>query len=322
MPFTGDGAGRRTWSGAQWTAPASGAHEGLVVPRWPLVPIVLLGFPPLGLRSAPEKAGCVAAFPSVVQRDGVKAVRPPIGPDLSRSPPRGGEVQSPEMTGAGALVFAPIAQRAANKGVACGKVPAGRQELPGWVFPGGSGEACGPCLGRGPLAPRGIGLMVASTDTTTRAFEDFYRTRAPGLLRYAAVVAGPGLADDACQEAWLRMWRSWNSPEDDRRDAWARQVVRNCALDRLQARTDLAVGAPDRPAADPPPDEVVVRRDEMAALGACIRRLPSHLREVLWLREMVGLSYAEISDALGIPMGTVMSRLHSARRKLARRLVG
>jgi DNA-directed RNA polymerase specialized sigma24 family protein len=37
---------------------------------------------------------------------------------------------------------------------------------------------------------------------------------------------------------------------------------------------------------------------------------------------MVGLSYAEIAEALSIPMGTVMSRLHSARRKLARRLVG
>ena len=164
--------------------------------------------------------------------------------------------------------------------------------------------------------------MASPTESTTRAFEDFYRSRSSALHRYASAVAGPGLADDACQEAWLRMWRSWDSAEDERRDAWARQVVRNCALDRLQARTDAVEVAPDSPATDPSPDELIVRQSEVAAIGECIRRLPNHLQQVVWLREMVGLSYAEIAAALSIPIGTVMSRLHSARRKLARRLVG
>lgn len=164
--------------------------------------------------------------------------------------------------------------------------------------------------------------MAAPTKSTTGAFEDFYRSRSSGLHRYAAAVAGPGLADDACQEAWLRIWRSWDSAEDGRRDAWARQVVRNCALDRLQARSDVVEVAPDSPAPGPSPDELVVHQAEVDAIGECIRRLPKHLSEVLWLREMVGLSYAEIAESLSIPIGTVMSRLHSARRKLARRLVG
>jgi RNA polymerase sigma-70 factor (ECF subfamily) len=164
--------------------------------------------------------------------------------------------------------------------------------------------------------------MTSPTESTTRAFEDFYRSRASALHRYAAAVAGPGLADDACQEAWLRMWRSWDRAQETRRDAWARQVVRNCAIDRLQSRTDAVGAAPDSPAPDPSPDEVIVRQAELAAIGECIRRLPNHLQQVLWLREIVGLSYAEIAVALSIPIGTVMSRLHSARRKLARRLVG
>jgi RNA polymerase sigma-70 factor (ECF subfamily) len=164
--------------------------------------------------------------------------------------------------------------------------------------------------------------MGTSTESTTRAFEDFYRSRAADLRRYAAAVAGPSLADDACQEAWLRMWRSWDTAEEDRRDAWARQVVRNCALDRLQTRTVAVEFAPDSPAPDPSPDELVVSQAEVEAIGQCIRRLPDPLRQVLWMREMVGLSYAEIAEALSIPIGTVMSRLHSARRKLARRLVG
>ena len=165
---------------------------------------------------------------------------------------------------------------------------------------------------------------MPASDSATTAFEDFYRTRSAGLFRYAAAVAGPALAEDACQEAWLRMWRAWGSADAERLDAWARQVVRNCCLDRRGARgqaepTTAEVDAPD---AGPEPEEQVLRRAEAAALSEHVRRLPPHLREVLWFREMVGLTYAEIAQALDIPMGTVMSRLHSARRKLARRLVG
>ncbi len=155
-------------------------------------------------------------------------------------------------------------------------------------------------------------------------FEDFYRTRAAGLSRYAVAVAGSGLAEDACQEAWLRMWRAWGTADVERLDAWARQVVRNCCLDRRQAHGQAPAAPRAEEAADsaPEPAELVVRRAEAAAVGAHVRRLPPHLRDVLWFREMIGLSYAEIARTLDIPMGTVMSRLHAARQKLARRLVG
>ena len=162
--------------------------------------------------------------------------------------------------------------------------------------------------------------MTASSTTT--GFEDFYRSRAAQLFRYATVVAGRGQAEDACQEAWLRMWRAWGSADDDRLDAWARRVVRNCCLDRLQTRPDPLEWDVDGPALDPQPDDLVVRREEAAAVSRCVGRLPAHLREVLWLREMAEMSYAEIAGTLGIPIGTVMSRLHSARRKLARKLAG
>jgi RNA polymerase sigma-70 factor (ECF subfamily) len=167
--------------------------------------------------------------------------------------------------------------------------------------------------------------MGTGTESGVRAFEDFYRSRARGLHRYAATIVGPSHADDACQDAWLRLWRAWGSAEDDRLDAWARQVVRNCCMDCLGRRTtadETTEVTPERPAADMQPEELVVSRAEAAAIGECMRRLPAHLREALWLREVIGLSYAEMADALGVPIGTVMSRLHSARRKLARRLGG
>ncbi|HUY63361.1 MAG TPA: sigma-70 family RNA polymerase sigma factor [Acidimicrobiales bacterium] len=163
---------------------------------------------------------------------------------------------------------------------------------------------------------------MGTTTQSTITFEDFYRSRAPALHRYATVVAGHSLADDACQDAWLRMWRAWGSADDERLDAWARQVVRNCCIDRRQARGEQANPSVDTPAPGPEPDELVVRRAEAIALGEHVRRLPDHLRDVLWAREMLGLSYAEIAATLEIPIGTVMSRLHSARRKLARKLVG
>jgi RNA polymerase sigma-70 factor (ECF subfamily) len=150
-------------------------------------------------------------------------------------------------------------------------------------------------------------------------FEAFYRTRAPSLRRYAVAVAGRESADDACQEAWLRIWRAWGSAEPERVDAWARQIVRNCCL------SGRRVNGPSAPVSVmveplPEPDEVVVRRAEVEQLARCIERLPGHLRDTLWLREVLGHSYADIATTLDIPIGTVMSRLHTARRKLARRL--
>ncbi|MDP1795485.1 MAG: sigma-70 family RNA polymerase sigma factor, partial [Acidimicrobiales bacterium] len=63
-------------------------------------------------------------------------------------------------------------------------------------------------------------------------FDDYYRKRASALRRYAAAIVGPGDADDACQDAWLRIWRSWDDADPDRRDAWAFRVARNSCLDR------------------------------------------------------------------------------------------
>ena len=63
------------------------------------------------------------------------------------------------------------------------------------------------------------------------------------------------------------------------------------------------------------------RAELRAALSAAIAQLPDGQRETLILREVDGLSYAEIAEALGISKGTVMSRLHYARRKVQRALI-
>lgn len=140
------------------------------------------------------------------------------------------------------------------------------------------------------------------------------------MRRYATAVVGAGDADDACQEAWLRIWHAWDRAEPDQRDAWAFKIVRNCCLDRRRRDRPTDSLDPARLPPLPAPDDTVHARLEAdAALGA-LAHLPLRLREALWLREVGELSYAEIAEVQQVPIGTVMSRLHSARAKVARQL--
>jgi len=70
----------------------------------------------------------------------------------------------------------------------------------------------------------------------------------------------------------------------------------------------------------PPPDEAVVTALELASAWVLLQGLSAPLREVLWLREVMDLTYAEIAEVQSVPIGTVMSRLHAARKKAARLL--
>jgi RNA polymerase sigma-70 factor (ECF subfamily) len=64
------------------------------------------------------------------------------------------------------------------------------------------------------------------------------------------------------------------------------------------------------------PETLLVRRTTAAAIDQALAHLPARFRELIVLREMEGLSYREMADAMGIPMGTVMSGLSRARRAL------
>ncbi len=152
-------------------------------------------------------------------------------------------------------------------------------------------------------------------------FEDFHRARARTAMMYAQAILGPDGAEDACQEAWLRAWRAWGSADEAKIDAWLRTIVRNCCRDGLGRveRTVHPIVEDDLPLVVAAED-VVLGALEEAALLARIRRLPEALRETLWLREVQELTYLEIAERQGIPVGTVMSRLHAARAKVRRSL--
>lgn len=152
------------------------------------------------------------------------------------------------------------------------------------------------------------------------SFEDFHQQRSKQALHYARAILGVEGAEDACQEAWLRAWRSWGTADPGKLDPWLLAIVRNCCTDRLRGTRPAVALDEHSEVAVPPDDDHVVATLELAAAWIRLQRLAAPLREVLWLREVMDLSYAEIAAVQQVPIGTVMSRLHSARKKASRLL--
>ncbi|MGC1375305.1 MAG: sigma-70 family RNA polymerase sigma factor [Anaerolineales bacterium] len=134
----------------------------------------------------------------------------------------------------------------------------------------------------------------------------------------------PRLAEDAAQEAFVRVWQHLNSykPQYAFR-SWLYRIAANAALDALR-RERPSAEIESLPLADPTPGpEQAAETDQRAAkVRQAVARLSEPLRVVLVLREYEELSYHEIAAALEIPLGTVMSRLNTARIQLRRELDG
>jgi RNA polymerase sigma-70 factor (ECF subfamily) len=132
----------------------------------------------------------------------------------------------------------------------------------------------------------------------------------------------PSGAEDVVQEAVLRALRHAGGWRGGEPRAWLLRIVRNAALDRLAARgrevaldEDAAAALPD-PAPDP--EAALAARQSRRGLAAAVAALPLELREALMLRTVEELSYREIAQVTGVPVGTVMSRLWRARAALLR----
>ena len=130
-------------------------------------------------------------------------------------------------------------------------------------------------------------------------------------------------AQDAVQDAALRAVRYADGFRNGDARAWFLVIVRNCCLTRRKRRKDeplpislVADGAPalrDHRGAD----QSAIDRSEREAIARAVSALPVEFREVIVLREIQELSYSQISDVVGVPIGTVMSRLSRARKRLA-----
>ncbi len=128
-------------------------------------------------------------------------------------------------------------------------------------------------------------------------------------------------AQDVVQEACLRALRHFETLRGDGR-AWLLAIVRNCARTWHRGRrlapptTEFDEELHSGEAAGTPADARLARGEARETLRQALELLAPEFREVIVLRELSGLSYQEIAEATGSPIGTVMSRLARARQKL------
>jgi RNA polymerase sigma-70 factor (ECF subfamily) len=162
------------------------------------------------------------------------------------------------------------------------------------------------------------GERVAPPDDRAR-FERLLDTHERRLRRFAAgIVTDRDRLDDVLQEAYLKAFQKLPAAfaNEAHEAAWLHRVVFNTCLDELRSRgrrRDTAALDPELPT--PSRDEHVG-----VAVAAALRALDPHDREVLLLVDLLGYDYETAADVLGVPRGTVASRLNKARSRFRQAL--
>lgn len=136
------------------------------------------------------------------------------------------------------------------------------------------------------------------------------------------LTGNPEDAQDMVQEACLRALTFFDGFHGEDGRGWLLTIVRNTCYDWLRKHRRLATAmdaewevesAPDRM---PGPEALQLRQADQRLVKEGIEKLPAEYREALVLRELEGMSYKQIARVSGVPIGTVMSRLARARKRL------
>jgi RNA polymerase sigma factor (sigma-70 family) len=133
-------------------------------------------------------------------------------------------------------------------------------------------------------------------------------------------------AEDVVQEAFLRAFSAVENLRGEDAKPWLLTIVRNTSLTWMKRNRNAAatigleeqVEDPSEPSPDP--EETLLISCDREQVRKALEQLPSDFREAIVLRELEGLSYKEIATTVGVPLGTVMSRLSRGREWLRRLL--
>ena len=187
-------------------------------------------------------------------------------------------------------------------------------------------------------SPRLVGRSPAALSGAAQ-LQEFNRLILPhldgayNLARY--LTRDAVLSDDVVQDAMVRAFRAFAQFRGGSPRAWLFAIVRNCCRTAqagtagrialvihesalsAEAAAELASHADPSPS----PEEEVFRSAEVNRLRQAIEAIPEPFREAVVLRDLEDLSYAEIAEVTGVPVGTVMSRLSRGRAMLAKELL-
>lgn len=201
------------------------------------------------------------------------------------------------------------------------------------VGPPAPGRRSGPAAGSLLSRTRPRDPAVSGAPPTPEDAERFRQALLPhldaayGFARYLCRDATA--AEDLVQDAYLKAFRSFPGYRGGDPKAWLFAIVRTTFLSSTRRRRvwDAAIGEaiPDAEEAvseAATPEEELVRSADLADLRQAVDGLPDPFRETLVLRELQEMSYREIAEITGAPIGTVMSRLARARSMLTRALGG
>jgi RNA polymerase sigma factor (sigma-70 family) len=169
-----------------------------------------------------------------------------------------------------------------------------------------------------------------TSDTTRRLFAEHVLPYLDDALSLARWLTGSATdAEDVTQDACLRALRALERGPADNSRAWLLAITRNTAftwLARNRPKSLVLTAEPEADATetDPSqaPDAALIAAADAASLEAALAELPVLFRETLVMREIDGLTYKDIAEVTGVPIGTVMSRLARARRLMLAALKG
>ena len=157
-------------------------------------------------------------------------------------------------------------------------------------------------------------LIRAAAKGDHVAFAQLVRAHQSQVWRFLSHLLGdPSLAEDVTQETFLKVYKKLDSYQfRSRFSTWVLAIARNAGVDAMRKnrrkQVDLDVELLDDPQARSSPSRL--------ELETAIGSLAPKLREAFLLVEVMGLSYQEVARVLGVPIGTVKSRLYHARRHL------
>ena len=170
---------------------------------------------------------------------------------------------------------------------------------------------------------------MATSDEGKRRFEELIVPEMAFLARIARTMSrSQAEADDLAQETLVKAFRAMDSFDGSYPRAWLARIARNTAINRDQRNREFLLADDGTVEPDPTPEviddpeDIVLSAEIDEDLRRALEELPPAFRVLVQMVDVEEMTYQEAADALEIPIGTVMSRLHRARNRLRKSLAG